>query len=828
MKVRILHVLVIAACLVIAAGAALAQDEPDLFPGGRYDTGIPTPYEITSHRFGELHTFYWEMENFLDAVAEASDRVIVRSYGKTYQGRKLYTVIISSPENLRRLEEIRAANLKLTDPRKTSAADAEKTADWMPSIVWLGCNIHGNEVSATESAIRTVYQLAAGTDDVTQNILRNVVTIIDPCQNPDGRERYVNYQRSITTLKSHPQNDDVEHQNPWPGGRTNHYLFDLNRDFFLKTQTESRQKAVAYHRWMPHVFADLHEMGSNATYFFAPPMDPYNQWVTAFHFKWWDIIAEGNAAAFDRFGWGYYTKESFDAFYPGYGVSYPSINGATGMTYEEASSSGVSIMRNDGTVLTLREASWHHFTASMATLKTVADRRRERVLDFYRYFATALDEAKEEPIKEIILLPGHDPHITAKLIGNMLLEKVEIGRAVEPFSNKRATAYMTGQAARQSFPAGSYVIGLNQPQMRLIRALLAPESPISPQFIEEERERQEKREGSHFYDVTAWSMPLTYGIDAYWTGEPSAVKTEPVTAAPEFSGRVIGGQARQAYLIPYNTLAASKMLIRLTAENYRVRIARKEFTINGTTWHAGTLVVRVNRNPASLHDRIAGLARAFGVDVTAVNTGLSSAGVDLGSNNMAAIRQPKVALVTEPPAASYSYGAMHYLFEREFDLPFTRITADRLDRLEGYNVVVLPGGNYGSALSEDRLNGFKSWIRRGGTVVAVSGATSWLRTAKISQAALLNGQKDPETGETIQPWRTPGAIVKVNINPLSFMSYGVPASVAGLVRSSAIYAPFHDKFREAGLYAPEGETRLSGWIWQETEKYLAGGGFLFV
>jgi len=772
------------------------------------------------------------MENYLRAVDEATDRVEVRSYGKTYQGRKLYYVIISSPDNMRRLEEIRTANLKLTDPRKTSQTEAERIAEWMPSIVWIGCNIHGNEVSGNEAAIRTIYQLAAGVDEKTRNILRNVVCIIDPDQNPDGHDRYVHSVRSVVTLKSHPQNQDTEHSSPWPGGRGNHYLFDLNRDFFLKTQIESLQKAKVFHKWMPHVFPDLHEMGSNSTYFFAPPMSPYNEYVTPELKKWWDIIAGANAQAFDHFGWGYYTKESFDAFYPGYGVSYPSINGAVGMTYEEASSRGVSIERDDETVLTFRESSWHQFTASMATLRIVAERREEKVNDFYSFFNRALSDAETDPMKEIILTPQKDPYITAKLIKNMLIEGVEIKRATAPFTNRKTTSYFTKKTDVKHFPAGSYIINLKQPQKTVIKTLLAPNSPLSDAFIKEEEERKKNREGSHFYDVTAWSMPLTYGIDAYWTGVESYVDTEPVSSAPEFNGTVIGGKAQQVYLIPYNSIAGTKFLVRLLTEDYKVRMARKSFTIEGTTWDKGTLIIRVNRNSESIHKRVAELAEEYGVDVVALHSGLSTKGIDIGSNNIVTVRKPEIALLTESPVSGYSYGAIHYLFEREFDLPFTRLSASNLANLNDYNVVVIPSGRYTDLLSKNQLEAFKNWIRAGGTVVAVTDAVSWLRNEniKISQTKRLNDEPDPkDKTKKITPDRTPGAIVKVNISPRSFLSYGCAPSVSVLVRSSTIYLPFtDDEFKNVGLYAPLEELKLSGFIWSETEKYLAEKGYLFV
>ncbi len=807
-----------------------AQDE-DLFPGGTYDPDIPTPLETTGHRFGELHTFHWEMERFLEAVDAASPRVQVFSYGETYQGRTLYYVIISDPANMERLEEIREANLQLADPRTTSAEEAERIAEWMPSLVWLGYNIHGNEASAMEAAIRTIYQLAAGTDEATRTILKNTVCFIDPVQNPDGHERFTHYVRSVVTVQSNPDPLDIEHSSPWPGGRTNHYLFDLNRDFFLKTQVESRGRAKIIHHWRPHVYADLHEMGSNATYFFAPPMTPYNQFARPEVHKWWRIFGDANAEAFDFFGWGYYTRESFDAFYPGYGTSYPTINGAIGMTYEQGSARSVSTTRDDGYVLTLREAAWHHFTTSMATLKATASRRSEKILDFYRFFANALEDAEDDPIKEIILVPRNDPHIAAKLIDNLLVEKVEIRRATEPFTAKNATSYLTKEQKTVSLPEGSYLIRLAQPQTVLIKALLAPDSPLSEEFIEEERQRKANRESSHFYDVTAWSMPLTFGVESYWTSSISDVATEPVSAAPEIPGSVIGGRAGQVYLIPFNTLAASKMLGALCKEDFRVRIARKPFTIEGNEWPRGTLVVRANRNPESLHERIAELAQKFGVAVAATGTGLSEAGIDLGSNNVVTIKKPKIALLTESPVSAYSYGTLHYLFEREFELPFTRVNASNMGDLENFNVVIMPSGNYRNLLSERQLNNFKEWVNDGGTVIAISGALGWLRSEQVglSELALLNGTPHPDNpDEMISPDRTPGAIVRVNLNQRSYLSWGCPPALAALVRSSTIYTPFEDEVsKNIGLFAPLEKLRLSGFIWPETEPLLAGGGFLF-
>jgi hypothetical protein len=817
------NILIMMMAAFIAGGTPAAGQE-DLFPGGSYDASVPQPEEFIGHRFGEKHTFTWEMERYLKALDQASSRVKVERYGRTYQGRYLYTVFVSSPGNLDALEKIRLANLELTDPRKTSLTRAQAIADWMPSLVWLGYNIHGNEASGMEAAIRTLYQLAAGTDETTKMILDEIVCIVDPCQNPDGHDRFVHQVRSVATIDSHPDPRDVEHDSGWPGGRSNHYMFDLNRDFFLKTQIESLQKARVYHRWMPHVFADLHEMGSDSTYFFSPPMTPYNQFVKPMLMKWWNIIAEANAAAFDRFGWGYYTRESFDAFYPGYGTSYPSINGAVGMTYEQASARGVSIRREDGTVLTLTEAARHHFTTSMATLTVTAERRKEKIMDFYDFFVTGMEEAETEPVKEIIWTSRNDPQIAAQLVENCLIEGVEVVQAEQAFTNTEAVSYLTGKVSSVTFPKGSYVVVMNQPQKILINTLLAPESPLSPDFIQAEKERQAKGERGHFYDVTAWSLPLAYGVDAYWTRKPSRYEGKRITEKPDFSGELINRSSNKIYLIPYSALAGSRMLVSLWKEGFRVRMAVNPFSIDGREWPAGTLVVRANRNSTSLHERIPVLAREIGVEVTAVGHELTEDGIDLGSNNVVHLEKPRIALLTHSPVSSYSYGAVHYLFERCFHLDFIRLSTEDFRNLDEFNVLVIPDGRYGEVFGETEIEELRNWVQEGGTVVAVSGAAEWLRQAGLARIERIEEAPDPEDPEKmLRPKYTPGAMAKVHIHPDSFLGFGVRKDLAVQVRSTSLFGPYEDNPRKnVGRYADLEELRISGFMWPETEKLLAG------
>lgn len=817
--------------LLLSKTHAVHAQDTDIFSGGRYNSSIPTIESMVGHKFGSLHTFHSEMTDFFVAVAAASDRVELYTYGRSYEGRKLFYLVISDPDNMNKMDMIKELNLSLTDPRKTSNSDAEEIAKELPVITWLGYNIHGNESSGMEASMAVVYQLAAGEDAKTLNILKNSVVMIDPIQNPDGRERYAQYMRSVVTTKSHPQNQDAEHRTPWPGGRTNHYLFDLNRDFFLKTQVETQEKTRVFHEFRPHIVVDHHEMGLNSTFMMYPAQDPFNEYMSPLLFKWWDIIAKGNADAFDEFGWGYFVGESYDSYYPGYGESYPSINGSIGTLYEQASANGVSSYRNDGTILTLRESTWHHFTASMATINTASNRREEKVLDFYQFFVDALESVKTEPIKEIILLPGHDPQITAKLIKNMLQEKVEIRVATSEFTNKKSYSYDSKVKLSKTYPAGSYIISLDQPQKVLIKTLLAPNAKIEESFIKEEKQRHENREGTNFYDITAWSMPLTFGIETYYTEEYSKFQsgdniTEPTTT----KGNVVDGPAKQAYLIPFEDLASTKLVNELLKGDYKVRVANKSFTLNGKAWDKGTIVVRINRNEESIHSKIEELSNKFGVTVTALNSGLATEGIDLGSNNVRPIKKPKIAVLTDTPTRAYSYGAINYLFEREVEVDFTRLRTRSMSSLKDYNILVMPDGNYNDVLNETQLETFKTWIRDGGTVLAIGGSVKWLISSKISKIESMNGKPDPaDKDKKIKIEYTPGVILRVNMNQLSFLSYGVQKSVNVFMRSSNIYSSFaDDKFKNIGTFADAEKVKMSGFIWPETEQHLAGNGYLFL
>ncbi|MEJ2503729.1 MAG: M14 family zinc carboxypeptidase, partial [Gemmatimonadota bacterium] len=404
-----------------------------LATGGPYDPSVPTPSSILGHDLGDAFTPHHAIVRYVGAVAEASPRVTLDTVGTSFEGRPLLLATVTSEANQARMDGIRRNARRLADPRGVAEADLDRAVATTPAIVWLGYTIHGNEASGVEAALATLYQLAAGEDADTRMLRDSVVVLIDPVQNPDGHERHRG------AFGPDPYPDAMIHDAAWPGARTSHYLFDLNRDWFLHTHPETRGRTRAFLAWAPHVAVDLHEMGSSSTYFFAPPMEPYNPNVDASIPEWWDIFARANAAALAAEGRGFFTGESFDEFYPGYGISWPVLTGAIGMTYEQGSSRGGAIRRDDGTVLTLEEAASHHYATSLATIRTAASRRSDRVRDYLEFRRGAVEAGADGDLRTVILEPdaqGRAPALVRVLRSN----GIDVGRVTRA-TRVRATAY---------------------------------------------------------------------------------------------------------------------------------------------------------------------------------------------------------------------------------------------------------------------------------------------------------------------------------------------------------------------------------------------------
>jgi len=819
----------------VAASPAAAQHSFSP-PGAQYDPAVPTPRAVLGYEIGERFTPHHMIMRYAEALAATSRRVRLDTVAHTFEGREVLMAVLTSEANHARLEQIKADARRLMDPRGASPSELEAAVMRLPAIVWLGYTVHGGEASGTEAALAMMYQLAAGRDAETQLILDSTVVLIDPVQNPDGHERHVqDVMRARSALGVPVTPGAMIHRGTWPGPRTSHYYFDLNRDWFILSHPETRGRVAAFNEWAPHVAVDLHEMGSNSTYFFAPPMDPVNKNVHASILKWWDIYAASNAAAFDRHGWSFFRREGYDEFYPGYGVSWPILTGAVGMTYEQASSSGGAIRRTDGTVLTLHEAAWHHYTAAWATALTTARRRAERLRDYLEFRRSAITDHERGPIRAVVI--ERDPDGRADtLAARLLANGIEVHRLRSAANVRDATEYGATAPRSTTLPAGAYVVDLAQPQGRLAKALLEPDAQLDSSFIREELERRRTGQPNRFYDVTAWSLPYMFRVRAWWTRTPVG-PLEPVSTLPTLASPAIA-RAGYAYAFEPGSEASIRMLAGLLADSVRVWYAQRWFRAGEHRFPRGAFLVRVAPNGASVHETVRRHAAASGARVVPLASAMVDEGTDLGSNSVIPIRIPRVALAGGQGVSGYSFGFAWYAFDQRLHFPVTTVDITSLagPLLDEFNVLVLPSASAGTldgALGDGGRERLQRWVRDGGVLITLDAATAWLARERTGLARLRlrqdTARADSAGGAPLNT-SVPGAIVRVMPDTLSPLLAGIrDAEFAVLVNSDRIYeAPRDLRPGEVAVrYAPEPRLRLAGYLWPEVPPRLAGTPYLW-
>lgn len=742
------------------------EEKFDFYTRGDYRAEVPRPQSMLRFDVGDFHTTYAQMESVVQAIAKAApDRVRIYDIGETTEHRMQHVVAISAPENIARIDEIRGNIALLADPRKTSSTQARALIQNTPAIAWMAYTIHGNESASFEAMMQVLYQLAASNEPATQDILKNCVTLIVTGENPDGHERFATWYNSVAT--GNPDRNALEHREPWSiYGRLSHFRFDLNRDNLAITQKETQNLIKAYFEWNPQVSADHH--GQPSQFFFPPAALPINpnlpQPATN---KWLDIYGRANAAAFDRNKWDYYVRDIFDLFYPGYWDSYPSLNGAIGMTYETDGGGfkGYRWTRDDGTVATLRGAIAKHYIASMTTLETTAKNRAARLKDFYDFRANAVAFGSREKMKRIVILPDKDPVKAAELIDTLRRSNIEVTVASGPFTSASAHSYMekNAPAASRTFPAGSYVVSLNQPQRVLAKSILEQDTPQDKAFVDDNMRRFKRnqmrgsgqaKEDYGFYDITAWSLPLAFGIDAFWTEDDEAVPGSPAEIGTGAKASGVTPRAQIAYVIPYDTDSAPAMAMRLLQQGFRVAVATKPLNAAGKRWNRGTFVIRVTRNPEGVHDAVARLGGEMGVKVTAVNTGFQDEGdTGVGSENVIALQAPRIAMVADDAVDQTSYGSIWWTLDR-YGLSFTPMTINSIKNggLKNYNVLIMPdggAGRYFGSLGAGGVSALKEWASEGGTIVTVRGASVFaaLKDVGLTSSKLVGSEDDEEKGK---------------------------------------------------------------------------------
>jgi hypothetical protein len=806
----------IRAALVLAiASAPLAVLDGQMAPGlrdsvgrddrnfsfysrGPYRSAVPRPESILGYNVGDLNTQFALQERVLLAIAAAArDRVKVEEIGWTNERRAMRLYIVSSPENIARLDAIRADLARLADPRGVSAGDRDALIARTPAVVWINESVHGNEAPGFETAMQTLYQLAASDEPATVEALRNVIVVLNPSTNPDGHERFAVWYNSIHV--GAPESFAIEHNEPWSiQGRYNHYRFDMNRDVMTTTQREAQALVRHMLRWPPMVAIDQH--GQTTNYFFPPTASPMNENLRAggsFQ-RWMEIYGRGNAAAFDRYGWMYYSRDVFDFYGPFYWDSWPSLTGAIGMTYETDCGGwkGILWRRDDGSLCSFRDGIAKHFVSALATIETTGARRAERVRDWFAFREGAINDGRTGRMRRVVFLSGRDPGRAAELAATLLRSGIEVRRTSDAFSSARAHAYANDAVGQRRFEAGAYVVDLSQPHGRAARSVLEPAPSMDTAFARAQIEKQLRnarrggnvsREGYEFYDVTAWSLPVAFGVEAYWTEDATPVSgplltlpAEPVVLAasapsngpvtpqgplvrrapgdvlpvPVPSGVVGSRPARSAYVFSAERNGASRLAYHLLAEGYRVGAASQPLDAGGRRWPRGTYVVRTARNDSSLHSRIDQLARESGVEVTGVTTAFTEAGgqYGIGGESVQDLRPPRVALVGDEGVSQTGYGAVWWSLEHRYGVRFTPVSTRWLagGDLSQFNVIVMPDASSGTLnriLGTDGANRIRSWAQTGGTLITMGGASAWVarENVNLTSARALGPEVKPDS-----------------------------------------------------------------------------------
>lgn len=648
--------------------------------------------------YGSQVTFYHEVEDYFEHLCKNSSLIHKIPYGTTPQGRALTAYVISSENNLKSIESIRLQHLSGIDLAEKTAITSEK------AIVWLSFNVHGNEIGAIESALSVAFDLVNPENKTTKSWLENTVIILDPCLNPDGFSRYANWLRDISGTKTHSEWHDREHMEPWPGGRQNHYVFDLNRDWAWQTQSESQQRMVLYRQWMPMVHVDVHEMGYNEPYFFPPAAEPFHEQITNYQRQFHQKIGEHTAKKFDEEGWLYYTAERFDLFYPSYGDTYPSFNGAIGMTYEQGGiGAGRAIKMKNGQILTLQDRINHHQKAVLAAVELSSLQNEPLIKAFRNYFSDNRKSPKGKYQTYVLKKSAKNDELLSVLNRNGIQYQT-IGESKKlrgfSFESQQETDFLASD--------DDLVVQVDQPRTVLTQVLFEPFH-----FLKD----------SLSYDITSWALPWAHGVETYAVKTKTNFKTKTVAQKKNFS--VSDFSKAFGYYIPWNSRASAQILSSLHQSNVRVKMVMKPQVMDGFEMQRGGLLVTKadNLHLKNLSDLMYEQIKNK-EDIQLITSGLGKNGGDLGGENYQLLKAPKILLLGGEGVRNIDFGQVWFYLDQVVKYPVSIVELSNFNRLDVsvFNTLILPSGYYN--FNENTQKKIDEFVRNGGKIIAIDEALS--------------------------------------------------------------------------------------------------------
>ncbi len=796
---------IILTCFLLQALTLNAQELSYYLPKDvQYNQSIPTPEKIIGHHVGEWHVTHDKLVSYMRAIDQASDRITLTETGTTYEGRTQLVLTITSPANQGRIEQIRQEHLKLSNPDQSAALNTAA----MPAVLWIGCSIHGNEASGANASLLAAYYLAAAEGKVIDSLLENTVILLDPSFNPDGLQRF------STWVNSHKSNTQVSDPNArefseaWPGGRFNHYWFDLNRDWLPAQHNESRNRLVVFHQWKPNVLTDHHEMGSNASFFFQPGVPTRvnsntpkrNQELTG-------EIAGYHARYLDKIGSFYFTKEGYDDFYYGKGSTYPDVNGGIGILFEQASSRGHAQETANG-LLTFPFTIRNQFTTMLSTMEA-GRQMRKSLLDYQRdFYLTARKDAMAFPVKAYVFGDAQDETKNAFLLNMLLRHQIEVYPAKSAIN----------AGAKTFNPGTSFIVPAGQTQFKLIKSIF---------------EKNTKFEDSLFYDISAWTIPLAMGIPyAELNAWNPAQAGEKITAVPAKTYPF--AKSNYAYMLAWSDYMAPAALMKIQSKGLLTKVSTTEFSgKSGDGIHHfvyGDIMIPVqnqSKTPDEIYTILQSAIEGSSAKIYPVESGLSAAGIDLGSSSLAPIRKPSVMVFAGMGTSPTDVGEIWHLLDQRYKIPASLVDVDQFNRIDPakYNVIIMSSGGYQTLVKagQDKL---REWVMAGGTLIGIEDAVQYLATNGFTKVIFKkDGFVDDST--LIKPYvlrnddrralDMPGSIFEAKIEQTHPLAFGYHQMTISVFKSNTIFMDRNNSFYNSPVQLTE-KPLQAGYLHKRFEK----------
>lgn len=757
---------------------------------------LQSPSDFLGYELGTEFSRHHQVVDFFKMVAsQMPNQVKLEKYGETNERRPLYTAIISSEENMRNLESIRQDHLK-------NAGIGDGNSNSSPiAIVWMSYNVHGNEASSTEASMKTIYTLLKE----KQDWLKNTVVIIDPCMNPDGRDRYVNWYNETKSTPYDIDQQAAEQNESWPRGRANHYLFDLNRDWVWATQNETQARLNIYNKWLPQIHVDFHEQGINDPYYFSPAAEPFHDIITDWQRDFQTQIGENHAKYFDANGWLYFTRERFDLLYPSYGDTYPTYMGAIGMTYEQSGQSGLGILNDEGDILTLVDRLEHHHTTGLSTVEIASKNADKLTSEFKKFFSN-----KNVKYKSYVMHGEYDKIESLKAL--MDTHEISYGNATS--GKISGYNYNDGKNGNLNASSQDLVISTNQPKGQMVQVLFEPTTKLSDSIT---------------YDITAWSLPYAYGLDAI-----ASSNLVPSSAVNKTSEQNTKNTNAVAYVTKWNHLKDAEFLAELLKQNIKIRFTEKPLTTKNPkqSFERGALIIvrGDNKKIENFDELVLNAANKFNRKIQGISSGFSESGPDFGSPDVKLINTPKIALLSGNYTSSLGYGEVWHFFEQQLHYPVTSINTDYFSQidLDKYTVLVIPNGRYGELFNDSNLEKLQNWIKKGGKVIAIDGALNIFadkkefglkrHVSKDSTAVKSNltpySERERENTNNL----ITGTIFKVEVDKTHPLAFGYGKNYFTLKSDADAYNLLKEGYNVA--YLGEKPTKISGFAGKNTSKNL--------